>query len=126
MGLFDFLSKKQLPAGRPLFGFFSAKVAPDMKGPELLAAYQSWVYTATNAIADDVATMDIVLQRKTATGWDNVPNHMALQTLNYVNEFTSSTDLLYATQGYLELEGNAFWWLPPGKLVKKPIGDLAA
>ena len=54
MGLFDFLSKKQLPAGRPLFGFFSAKVAPDMKGPELLAAYQSWVYTATNAIADDV------------------------------------------------------------------------
>jgi hypothetical protein len=97
MGFFDFLNRKQLPVGRPLFGFFSANVAPDMKGPELLAAYQSWAYTATSAIADDVVGMDIVLQRRTKTDWDNVDDHIALQILNYVNRFMSSTDLLYAT-----------------------------
>ncbi len=91
-----------------------------MKGPEFLGAYKGWVYSCVNAISEEVATIDLHLQRLTSDGWSEIPEHLALSTLADVNPFMSSSDLLIATQSFLELEGNAFWYLPRGSVTRKP------
>lgn len=91
-----------------------------MKGNEYLAAYKGWVYACVNAIAEEVATLDLKLQRLNSSGWVDIDNHLALTTLHDVNPFMSSSDLLLHTQAFLELEGNAFWYLPRGKATNKP------
>ncbi len=123
MGLLDRFSKKQtqpLKANSNIFSFLFGNAAPDMKGAEYLGAYKGWVYACVTAIAEEVATIDLQLQQLTSNGWVDIPNHIALSTLSEVNPFMSSSDLFLATQSYLELEGNAFWYLPKGKVTKKP------
>lgn len=123
MGFLDRFSKKKtqpLKANPNIFSFLFGNAAPDMKGAEYLGAYKGWVYACVTAIAEEVATIDLQLQQLTSNGWVNVQNHIASSTLSDVNPFMSSSDLLVATQSYLELEGNAFWYLPKGKLTRKP------
>lgn len=120
MGLLDRFKKKQATVNTSIFSLLFGRAAPDMKGPEYLGAYKGWVYSCVNAIAEEVATIELQLQRLTSDGWVEVPEHLALSTLADVNPFMSSSDLLIATQSFLELEGNAFWYLPRGSVTKKP------
>lgn len=123
MGLLDRFSRKQtqpLKANSNIFSFLFGNAAPDMKGAEYLGSYKGWVYACVTAIAEEVATIDLQLQQLTSDGWINIPNHIAFSTLTDVNPFMSSSDLFLETQSYLELEGNAFWYLPKGKVTKKP------
>jgi HK97 family phage portal protein len=118
MGFFDRFKKKQVNPN--IFSFLLGSASPDMKGNEYLAAYKGWVYACVNAIAEEVATIDLKLQRLTSNGWVDIENHLAITTLHDVNSFMSSSDLLLHTQAFLELEGNAFWYLPRGKATNKP------
>lgn len=120
MGLLDRFRQKQTAINTSIFSVLFGKEAPNMKGPELLGAYKGWVYSCVNAISEEVATIDLHLQRLTSDGWSEIPEHLALSTLSDVNPFMSSSDLLIATQSFLELEGNAFWYLPRGSVTRKP------
>ncbi len=120
MGLLDRFRKKQTAINTSIFSVLFGKEAPNMKGPEFLGAYKGWVYSCVNAISEEVATIDLQLQRLTSDGWVEIPEHLALSTLADVNPFMSSSDLLIATQSFLELEGNAFWYLPRGSVTRKP------
>lgn len=118
MGFFDRFIKKQINSS--LFAFLLGTQAPDMKGRDYLNAYKGWVYACVNAIAEEVASIDLRLIRKTKDGRQEIDNHLALNLLHDVNPFTSSSELLLGTQAYLELDGNAFWYLPKGAITKKP------
>ncbi len=120
MGLLDRFRQKQTAINTSIFSVLFGKEAPNMKGPEFLGAYKGWVYSCVNAISEEVATIDLHLQRLTSDGWSEIPEHLALSTLADVNPFMSSSDLLIATQSFLELEGNAFWYLPRGSVTRKP------
>lgn len=63
--------------------------------------------------------MELKLQRRTRDGWTDVEDHLALGPLQRVNPFMSSSELLLATQAFLELSSDTF--MPYGKVVKKPL-----
>lgn len=118
MGVLDRLFKKQ--ANSALFSFLWGTSAPDMKGVDYLKAYKGWVYTCVNAIAEEVANVELHLIRKAKRGDTEIDNHIALNLLNDVNPFMSSGELILSTQAFLELDGNSFWYLPKGNVTKKP------
>lgn len=123
MGLFSRLFPKtnqKAVNGNP-FSFLLGHTAPDMKTTDYLDAYSGWVYACTNAITEEVGVMDLKLQRKGRDGWTDVDDHIALGPLHSVNPFMSSDELKLATQAYLELSGDAFWWMPYGRAVRKPL-----
>lgn len=119
MAFFDRFIKKQV-ANSSVFSFLFGRSAPDMKERDFLNAYKGWVYACVNAIAEEIATIDLRLIRKTKDGSQEVDNHLALNLLHDVNPFMSSSELFLGTQAYLELDGNAFWYLPKGSITKKP------
>lgn len=91
-----------------------------MKERDFLNAYKGWVYACVNAIAEEIASINLRLIRKTKDGRQEIDNHLALNLLHDVNPFMSSSELFLGTQAYLELDGNAFWYLPKGSVTKKP------
>lgn len=119
MTFFDRFIKKQV-ANSSVFSFLFGKSAPDMKERDFLNAYKGWVYACVNAIAEEIATINLRLIRKTKDGRQELDNHLALNLLHDVNPFMSSSELFLGTQAYLELDGNAFWYLPKGSITKKP------
>lgn len=122
MGFLDFL--KRTPTTKQvdpkLFGFTSAITAPEMTSEEYLTAYRSWVYACVNAIADDVASINLIFEQNVRGEWVQAKNNLVTDLLKNVNSFDTFSDLIVSTQSYLELEGNAFWYLPKGQTTKKP------
>lgn len=111
MGIFDFLNIKT--AQKSVFSFFIDTAYPGRKEDEHLEAYYtSWVYACVNAIADEVASMRVHLNKSKTNGdIEEADDQPAMKLLRHVNPFTSSSDLLYATAGFLKLNGNAFWYM---------------
>jgi HK97 family phage portal protein len=74
----------------------------------------SWVYIAVTRTAEAAALVPYEVY--TTTGEVLLPNHPVNQLLRAPNPFTSQFDLIESTFGYLELTGNAYWFLagPPG------------
>jgi HK97 family phage portal protein len=105
------LSPFQKSVNTGIFSFFSPASMPHMTERQYLAAYKGWTYACVNAIAEAFAEIEIILQEKKKDGWQAVEDHKALDPLHKVNPFQSFLDLTYSTQAYLELDGNAFWYL---------------
>jgi len=110
MGIFNFLRKKAVNS--PIYGFFNNIAYPDRKDDDYLSAYYTgWVYACVNAIVDDVAATKLHLKHQKGENVEIEDEHEASKLLRNVNDFMSSSDLLYATGGYLKLDGNAFWYI---------------
>lgn len=88
---------------------------PQKKASDFLNAYNSWVYAAVNAIAQEVANIELHLYKKKYTRkgveLDEVIEHEALSLLYEVNEFMTHYQLFELTQIFLELTGEAYWLL---------------
>ncbi|MHB8750590.1 MAG: phage portal protein, partial [Aggregatilineales bacterium] len=76
-------------------------------------ARSSWVYVAVTRIAEAAALVPFgVHQIEPATGKPvSVPAHPLEKLLRAPNPTMSQFELLEATFGYLELNGNAYWYL---------------
>jgi len=121
MGILDFFRPKFEKIVNPrIFGMAYSQVAPDMKSDDYLKSYTSWVYTCVNAIADDVATIELELEHFEHGDWVSVQQNMVLDLLKNTNQFDTFSDLIIQTQSFLELDGNAFWYLPKGEATGKP------
>ena len=84
------------------------------KAEEYLQAYSGYVYTATSAIAQEVASIDLKLFKvkylaNKEPEVDEIFTHPSLSVLHYANPLVTFYDLVEATQVYLELVGEAFW-----------------
>lgn len=95
-----------------IFGFYANTTIPHMRENEYLKAYRGWVYACVNAIAEAFAEIELKLQQRTTDGWKDVDEDPALDLLHRVNDFQTFLDLAYNTQAFLELDGNAFWYIP--------------
>lgn len=85
---------------------------------QFVKAYRGWVFACTQAISTEVANIEIKLFRKTSDGPEEVFDHELLDLLNAVNPRMTRHELIENTQSYLELEGNAFWFLARDKMGK--------
>ncbi len=84
---------------------------------EQLRNYRSWVYAAVNAIAQEVARQRPYLYHDTGPAeHDHVPlppAHPLARLLARPNPWLTPWELWYLTVVYLELTGNAFWYVAP-------------
>ncbi len=82
---------------------------------EQLRNYTSWVYTAVNAIAQEVARQRPHLYRNTGQAdheQDPLPHtHPLCRLLDSPNPWLTPWELWYLTTVYLELTGNSFWYV---------------
>ncbi len=84
---------------------------PDWKATDYLKASKSWVYACVSAIADEVASINFRLYKKTGKKMEEIFDHDLLDVLYRVNDFTTKFDHFWLTQDYLELAGEAPWAL---------------
>ena len=84
---------------------------------EQLRNYQSWVYAAVNAIAQEVARQRPFLYRNTGQAdHEQTPlphTHPLSRLLDHPNPWLTPWELWYLTVVYLELTGNCFWYVAP-------------
>jgi HK97 family phage portal protein len=80
---------------------------------EQLRNYQSWVYAAVNAIAQEVARQRPFVSQSTGQAeHEQFPlrqSHPLCRILNHPNPWLTPWELWYQTAVSLELTGNAFW-----------------
>ena len=70
-----------------------------------------WVYVAVNRIAEAAALTPLHVYAVDGEGRVAVENHPLERLLDAPNPFTSRFELFEQTVGYLELTGNAYWFL---------------
>ncbi len=93
---------------------------------EQLRNYQSWVYAAVNAIAQEVARQRPFLYVNSGQADHEqtpLPNsHPLVRLLDDPNPWTTPWELWYLTVLYLELTGNCYWYAAP--TVGGRVGEL--
>lgn len=78
-----------------------------MKDGDLINEYKNWVFACVNARAEEVASIELELYK----GEVEVETHEILDLLKDVNPNTTKYELFFGTQAFLDLTGNAFWYL---------------
>lgn len=81
--------------------------------PRDLDAYagSSWVYVAVSRIAEAGALVPLHVYKRAGEGRLAVENHPLELLLERPNPFLSGFELIEQTLGFLELTGNAYWYL---------------
>lgn len=121
MSIIDRIGKLLVKEVNPnVFSYLTATQAPTMKSSDYIKAYKGWVYACTTAIAEEVSSMQLHLQQKSADGWVEVDEHIIIDLLQDVNSFNTFNGLLTETSSFLSLDGNDFWYLPRGEVTNKP------
>jgi HK97 family phage portal protein len=87
-------------------GVFSSSASFDTK-INGIKEYKSWVYTASNARARRVATLKLVLKKN----GEIVTNHPFIELMRNASKGMSQYQLHFGTQIYLDLTGNAYWYI---------------
>lgn len=116
--------------------FYAQGILPKMKASEYLRAAQGWVYGCVNVIADEIAGIGIHLIQYENGEQVEIDEHPALDVLYRANNAMTRFDLIQLTFQYLELTGEAPWFvsfknnkpdsiilLRPDRLTVKPGKD---
>lgn len=101
-------------------GVVYGDVPPKMKSSEYLQAATGWVYAAVSAIADAVIKLKLRMYKVAPNGdITEVTEHPALDLLYRVNPYMTFVDHIWLTQQYLELTGEAPWFIDRGESGKQ-------
>jgi HK97 family phage portal protein len=73
--------------------------------------FNGWTFAAVNAIASEVANIQIRLYKLAGDAHEEQEDHPLLTLLEGVNETMTGIELKYITMAHLELTGNAYWYL---------------
>lgn len=118
-------SPSSTPA-RPLvpFGDFApwqfGYTIPDWSLQQQIEEYSGWVFDCVTKIAQEFAAINLKLFKMDSDGdIEEMPTHPSLDLIDRVNKFTTFYDLKELTVSYLELTGNAYWWL-----LRNKAGDI--
>lgn len=104
--------------------FFSNWFNPNNLVGELeqLEKYTGITYACVSAIAEDVARIEFQMAKKNADGSEEAITaaHPFLDVLKNPNPTQSDYEFIEMTQTHIELTGEAFWYVPKGKITAKP------
>jgi HK97 family phage portal protein len=120
--LLTWIKARRPPQSEPRVAVLAAPQAPSPAGwwrddhGEQLRNYQSWVYAAVNAIAQEVAMQRPYLFTSSGQAeHEQTPlphGHPLVRLLDEPNPWTTPWELWYLTTVYLELTGNCYWYAP--------------
>lgn len=84
-----------------------------IRGQAIESFYQTspWLYLAVNRIAEAGALVPLSVKKRSAKGLIDQPNHPFIRLLESPNPLLSRFELMEQTLGFLELKGNAYWYL---------------
>lgn len=111
MGFFQNIIKAISPSGPPvpliswvpgISNFLSLK-----RDRNFVDEYTGWVYACVNVIAESIANIEFVITK----GGKTVDTHPVIEVISRANPFMTKFELLHITQAYIELDGNAFWYI---------------
>lgn len=91
--------------------FYSNTVVPKMKTSEYLKSANGWVYGCVGVIADEVAGIELKMLKLQKGQLTEVDEHEALDVLYRANNAMTRFDLINLTFQYLELTGEAPWFI---------------
>ena len=88
----------------------------------MVESYETWIYAAVSCIARNVARCNLHLYQATGQQpkYQEVENHPFWDLWRKVNPEMNAFDLLEITQIFLDLTGNAYWYIVLNKL-NKPV-----
>lgn len=84
---------------------------PKKKTADFLNSSTGWVFACVDSIANEVANIDIKLFKQSGKNVVEIDQHPILDLLARANQATTKFDLFAMTQQYLELTGEAPWFL---------------
>lgn len=89
-----------------------------------LDAYTRLVYACISAIAEEVGDYEPIFYRVKGDNMEQLNAHPLLQLLMNPqpddDDGVTTYDLFEATQSFIELQGECFWYLPYGQFTKRP------
>src|SRR3989344_1542520 len=97
---------------------------PDPKAGEQLVNFEQWVYSCVNAIAEEVAQINIHLFQLKNGDAQEVENSKLIDLLYRVNPFQTFFDFIYLHETYMGLTGESYWLLERGKDNPKPTDEV--
>ena len=103
-------TKRVNPTGYETAAYGYTGLSSD-KQSDYLAEMKGWVFACVSAIADEIAAINIKLYRKKGDKIEEVTEHAILDLLYKVNDYTTKFDQFWLTAAYLELVGEAPWFL---------------
>lgn len=108
------------PGDAPI-GYDRLGIAPTTSGRALLGEYQGIVYACITAISEPIGSTDFDIAKVNVTGEpQNLPSHEFLSLLENPNPDMTKFELLEATQSFIELTGECFWYFALGEQTKRP------
>jgi HK97 family phage portal protein len=118
MNIFDFFKRKapsQQPGRLPFVQLFGYEKSYGATQPQdynrQVAAYKSWVFACAQKNAFSVAKCNLKLY-KDGPDPKVIDKHPFLDLLKNVNPNQNKFELMTITELFLELTGNAYWWMP--------------
>ncbi|MGH9614863.1 MAG: phage portal protein, partial [Bryobacteraceae bacterium] len=95
-----------------IFAFYYNRHFPPMRTAKREEMYTSWTFACINAIAGDVAMMELISQRRnTEREWTTVADTDALKLLRKPNPIMTGMDILFATEAWKHVDGNSYWYV---------------
>lgn len=88
---------------------------------KLLEEYKNLVYQCVTVIAEDVGKYEPIFNRKNKNGELEPFQHEFQEVLDSPNPTTTKYELFEATQSFIELVGNAFWYYELNAATRKPV-----
>jgi len=138
MNLFDFLrlrfkrepfNPEGIPGGSttgklPFVQLFGSEKSYGRPAPQdfdkQVAHYRSWAFACAQKNAFSVAKVPLKLYTEKIDGdekeLEEITEHPFLDMMRNVNPFSNRFELWTLTQTFLELTGNAYWWMPKDAL----------
>lgn len=99
-------------------GFYSQTATPKRKSSEYLKSAHGWVYGCVGVIADECASIELKLVQSKNGEETEVEDHEALDVIYKANNAMTRFDLVQTTFQYLELTGEAPWFVSFDKKAK--------
>lgn len=84
--------------------------------------YKNFVYACVNARAEELASVELTLKRKNSDAV--IESHAVLDLINDVNPNSTKYELFFATQAFLDVCGNAYWYLARDQDGKGQIKEI--
>jgi len=107
-------------SGRSVTNMFSSMSNIFTKNTDFLSEYKNWVYACVTTRATDVGN----IQLKLFSGDKEIFTSPLLDLLKKVNPTMTKHDLFNNTQTYLDLDGNAFWFLAREENAGREIKEI--
>lgn len=105
------VSEKGATLGDDALAIYKPTGAKSVDAAKAMANFTGWTYASVNAIASEVANIQLRLYRIAGKDHREVDDHPLLQLLDSVNDHMTGIELKYVTMAHLELTGNCYWFL---------------